>query len=79
MQPLEIERVPKTRVLALFEGSAITFNMVPRASLLDLAERLADFGGRHDGALIGVTVRVGAQNREIRSNGHDPDQDRGPR
>jgi hypothetical protein len=59
MQRLEIERLPKNRVMALFEGSAICFDMAPTDSLMDLAVRLSDLGHRHESALVGLTVRVG--------------------
>jgi hypothetical protein len=79
MQHLEVESVPRNRVMALFEGSAIAFDMEPRTSLMDLVERLADLGGKHDGALISVAVSVAAKNRKIRLNGRDRGQKRGPR
>jgi hypothetical protein len=76
MQRLEIGRLPKNRVMALFEGSAISFDMAPATSLLDLAERLSGLGGRHDGALISVTVRVDSKNEEFRLIGRGRDQKR---
>jgi hypothetical protein len=79
MQRLEVESVPRTRVMALFEGSVVSFDMRSRTSLMDLVERLADLGGKHDGALISVAVRVAAKNRKFRLNGRDRGQKRGPR
>jgi hypothetical protein len=74
MQRLEIGRLPKNRVMALFESSAISFDMAPKASLLDLVERLKNLGINHDGALIGVTIRLSSKKDEFRINGRGRDQ-----
>ena len=61
MRHLDIDRPPKNRVMAMFDASALSFDIAPAATLEDLAERLAYLRNWHDGALIGVAVRVRSQ------------------
>lgn len=58
MRHLHVERPPQNRVTAVFEASALSFELPPAATFEDLAERLADLGDRHDGTLISVDVRM---------------------
>jgi hypothetical protein len=58
MRHLNVERPEPNRVMAVFEASAFSFDLPPAATLEDLAEHLADLGGRDDGTLISVDVRV---------------------
>jgi hypothetical protein len=52
---------PPHRVIAEFEGSAVSAFPLPReATFKDLAERLASLGRSHRGAPISIEVRVGA-------------------
>jgi len=58
VQHPNIECPPRNRVTAVFEASALSFELPPAATLEDLAASLADLGDRHDGTLISVDVRV---------------------
>ena len=58
MQRLRIERPTQNHVMAVFEDSALSFELPPAATLEDLADRLAHLSERHGGALISVDVRV---------------------
>jgi hypothetical protein len=44
--------------MAVFEASALSFELPRAATLEDLADRLAFLGERHGGALLRVDVRV---------------------
>ena len=58
MQRLRTERPMQNHVRAVFEASALSFELPPAATLEDLAGRLARLSERYDGALIRVDVRV---------------------
>jgi hypothetical protein len=58
MQRLRIERPTQNHVMAVFEASALSFELPRAATLEDLADRLAFLGERHGGALLRVDVRV---------------------
>jgi hypothetical protein len=58
MQRLRIERPTQNHVMAVFEASALSFELPRAATLEDLAGRLAFLGERHAGALLRVDVRV---------------------
>jgi hypothetical protein len=60
MRYLQSDRPVPNHVVAVFEGSAVSFDMAPAATLEDLAERLAFLHDRHDGTLISVAVRFRA-------------------
>jgi hypothetical protein len=55
MHHLNSERQP-CRVMAIFEASMLSFELLPAATVGDLAERLADFACKDDGILISVDV-----------------------
>lgn len=50
--------LPRNRVTAVFEASALSFELPLTATLEDLAARLADRGDHHDGPLVSVNVRL---------------------
>jgi hypothetical protein len=58
MQRLHVERQTPNHVMAVFETSALSFELPQAASLEDLADRLAHLSERHGGALVSVDVRV---------------------
>jgi mannose/cellobiose epimerase-like protein (N-acyl-D-glucosamine 2-epimerase family) len=58
MQRLRVERPTQNHVMAVFEASALSFELPQAATLEDLADRLAHLSERHGGALISVDVRV---------------------
>ncbi len=60
MRRLARERPAPNRVVAVFDGSAVSFDMAPAATLEDLAERLAALDDRYDGTLISVAIRFHA-------------------
>jgi len=60
MRHLRSEHPAPNRVVALFEGAAVAFDVAPAATWEDLAERLAFFRDRRDGTLISVAVRFHA-------------------
>lgn len=49
---------PQNRVTAVFEASALSFELPLAATLEDLAARLADRGDHHNGPLISLNVRL---------------------
>jgi hypothetical protein len=59
MQTTAVERRPANRVLAVFEASAIAFELPPVATFEHLAERLGLLR-EQCGALIRIDVRVGS-------------------
>ena len=60
MRTLHSKRPAQHRVIAEFEGSALSFALPPEATFEDLTSRLAVLGRPHRGAPISVEVRVGA-------------------
>ena len=60
MRNHHLERPPQNRVMAEFEGSALSFALPRDATFEDLATRLAVLGRPHHGAPISVVVRVGS-------------------
>jgi hypothetical protein len=60
MRHLNHEPPAPNRVVAIFEGSAVSFDMAPAATFEDLAERLSYLHDRHEGTLISVAVRFHA-------------------
>lgn len=60
MQFHHADREMPYRVLAVFESSAAVFEVSRVATLGDLAGRLAQLSGGHDGALMSVDVGVGS-------------------
>jgi hypothetical protein len=61
VQNTYIDHATQNRVMALFDSSAVVFELPQAATLEDLAGRLAHLSEGHDGALISVDVRVGAR------------------
>lgn len=60
MRHLNHEHPTPNRVVAVFEGSAVSFDMASAATFEDLAERLSRLHDRHDGTLISVAVHFHA-------------------
>jgi hypothetical protein len=58
MQHFSIERPTQNHVMAVFEASALSFELPQAATFEDLADRLAHLSERHGGALISLDVRV---------------------
>ncbi|HET9412939.1 MAG TPA: hypothetical protein VFO74_02310 [Pseudolabrys sp.] len=52
------ERLPKNRVIAVFEASALVFELPRAASLEQLAERLAWLSERQASSLLRVEVKL---------------------
>jgi len=51
-------RSPQRRVMAVFEGAALSFDLPREATLSDLAEELDTLGERFGGAPLYVDVRI---------------------
>jgi hypothetical protein len=62
MGSFHIDRSTQNRVIAMFQSSAHSIDLPQNATFADLADRLADLGEWHDGALISVDVTVGSEN-----------------
>ena len=58
MHRLHIDRPTHNHVMAIFETSALAFELPQAAALEDLAARLAHLSERHGEALVSVEVRV---------------------
>jgi hypothetical protein len=58
MQRFRADRPTHNQVMAVFEASALSFELPPAATLEELAARLAHLTERHGGALVSVDVRV---------------------
>ena len=52
------DRPTHNHVVAMFETSALAFELAEAATLEDLADRLAHLSERRGGALVSVEVRV---------------------
>jgi hypothetical protein len=59
MQNLRNIRSPQHRVIAEFEGSALSFPLPREATFEELAARLAALGRSHRGAPISIEVTIG--------------------
>jgi hypothetical protein len=58
MQRFRTDRPTHNHVMAMFETSALAFELPQAATLEDLAARLAHLSERHGAALVSVEVRV---------------------
>jgi hypothetical protein len=58
MRHLDVQRPAQSRVMAVFQDGAVSFDIAPAATLEELAARLARLRGRRSGALIGVAMMV---------------------
>jgi hypothetical protein len=52
------QRTQQSRVMAVFEEAALSFNLPREATLSDLAEELGVLGERYGGAPLYVDVRI---------------------
>jgi len=59
MKTLRDIRPPQHRVIAEFEGSALSFPLPREATFEDLAARLAALGRSHRGAPLSIAVTIG--------------------
>jgi hypothetical protein len=60
MQDLHRIEILTNQVMALFAGSALSFNLPNGATFADLADRLDDLSERHDGAPTAVYLKFRA-------------------
>jgi hypothetical protein len=64
MQDLHRIEVLTNQVMALFAGSALSFNLPNGATFADLADRLDDLSERHDGAPTAVYLKFRANRQQ---------------
>ena len=64
MQDIHRTTILTNQVMALFAGSALTFNLPNGATLADLADRLDDFTDRRNGAPKAVYLKFRADRQQ---------------
>ena len=61
-------RLTQSRVTAVFEDRALSFNLAMGATLEELSDRLSDLGQRHNESPVAITVKFGSSSRKAGSD-----------